>query len=195
MRWISFSLILLGAVGLSVAEPFKEVEVSPQEITDSWWQDYTIRLKPQESATYDDIVFECVLHQEFPWKNADGEAYTKTNEPAFFTYKRHAVKLVADLDHYISFKIPYGVDHLKQMYGDKLFNADAPVIVSAIRIFGVNGGKRVWKMQVSPTGLCVPKATALVKSATNALASTNAPASTNVSARTTQPGTKGRATH
>ena len=133
--------------GLCLAEPVKEVEVIPDEIKNGQ-RDYTVRMRPVVDDVYDDIFFECVYHQEFEWTNADGKKSQKVHEPAAFTYKRHKVKFTADLDCFISFRVPVSPERLAAIYGDTMFTPNVPITVSSIKISAFNGNKKLWQIEV-----------------------------------------------
>jgi hypothetical protein len=115
-------------------------------------QDVTIRITPGRTGEFDEFTFDCVLHQEFPWVNARGRAYTKIHEPVVFQHREHPVRLVNDLDRYISFRVPVGRARLEEMYGATMFNRDYPVCVSKIRIAAVAAGAKAWSCDIGTNG-------------------------------------------
>lgn len=132
---------------MCLAEPVKEVEIIPDEIKNGQ-RDYTVRMRPTVNDVYDDIVFECVYRQEFEWTNADGKKSKKVHEPAAFTYKRHEVKFTADLDCFISFRVPVSPKRLMAIYGDTMFRPNVLITVSCIKISAFNDDEKLWQIEV-----------------------------------------------
>jgi len=126
-----------------------EIRCEPEQDGQS---DYTVRIRPGASRRYDRVLFECVYHQEFPWEDLRGRSYTKIHEPVRFTYRRADVKLVNDLDAYISFRVPVGHEQLRRMYGPKVFNDAFPVSVPRMRITAVSDGAPAWSYEVAVPG-------------------------------------------
>jgi hypothetical protein len=129
----------------------REIEVKMEPEQDGQ-RDVTVRIMPDVTREYDRLVIECVYHQEFPWEDVTGKKITKIHEPVFFTYARPAVKLVNDLDAYVSFRLPVSLNRLQQTYGPKVFNAAYPITVPRLRIAAESGGKAVWSYTVPSEG-------------------------------------------
>ncbi len=146
---LAFLLLCSGALA---GPPLSEVEVVPDKKSKGDWRDYTVRLRPSANRHYDRLVFDCVLHQDIEWINADGKKYTKIHEPAAFTYRRKNVKFVRDLDVFISFKAPETRERIERIYGKKMFMKDVPVIISHIKISAYKGKNRLWKIKAPAEG-------------------------------------------
>lgn len=126
---------------------FREIEVTAETEVEGK-QDITVRLRPETTHHCDVIEFECVYHQEFPWEDARGKKYTKVHEPVSFLYRRTDVKLVNDLDLYISFRVPVDRKDLEARYGSTTFNKNAPITISRVRITGKVGRQALWSYVV-----------------------------------------------
>lgn len=129
-----------------------EIEIAPEE--EAYGQkDYTVRLLPGKTHRCKVITFGCVLQQKFPWEDTRGRKYIKVHEPMTYVYRERDVKLVHDLDRYISFRAPIGLDRLKRMYGEKTFNPDHPVVVSRIKMTATGeDGAELWSYELEPKG-------------------------------------------
>ncbi len=114
--------------------------------------DYTVRITPAKTHSCDQIIFECVYHQEFPWVNLRGKKYLKIHEPVSFTYRRQKVKLVADLDTCISFRVPISKERLSTIYGQKVFRKGFPITISRIKLSGLTEGKIRWSHDLKSDG-------------------------------------------
>ena len=141
--------LLIGGTCLGGA--IEEVEITPDPPFDGQ-QVFTVRLRPATTQICDKIVFDCFLRQEFNWELTNQERRVKANE-AMFTYRRKDVKLVEDLDYYISFRVPVSMDKLINIYGVTAFRTNAPVSVTRMRISGIVGHDTVWSFETEAKGL------------------------------------------
>lgn len=139
--------VLLAGLPARAGGWFKAIEVSTEEAVEGT-VDVSVRMQPGKTFACERIEFECVYHQEFPWQNVRGKKYIKKHEPVTFMYRRDDVRLVNDLDAYVSFRAPYGLPALSKKYGPKVFNADYPVTIDRIRITGYDAGGRIWRYEV-----------------------------------------------
>ncbi len=114
--------------------------------------EYTVRLTPNRTQRYDELQFECVYHQEFPWVDVRGRKYQKILEPVSFLFRRSNIELVNDLDAYVSFRVPMGQEVLRKKYGEHVFNPDYPITVSRLKIRGIVEAKPLWVIELPPTG-------------------------------------------
>jgi len=142
-RLLLGSFVLLFFCRMGQADWLKEVELSHDPEKDGQ-ADYTVRILPAQTHLCDQIILECVYRQKFPWENARGKKYIKIHEPVSFTYRRHHVRLVADLDAYISFRVPISPERLSSAYGPTVFRKGVPITVSRIKISGLLKGKPLW---------------------------------------------------
>ena len=115
-------------------------------------QIYTVRLRPDLTCSYDKILFECVLHQEFQWAVTNEQKRIKIHEPAIFTFRRPDVKLVDDLDCFISFRVPVALEKLKEIYGLTAFRTNVPVTVSRMKISGIVSNQPLWVIDTPAAG-------------------------------------------
>ncbi|MDI6775080.1 MAG: hypothetical protein QME60_06770 [Verrucomicrobiota bacterium] len=114
--------------------------------------EYTIKITPERTRKYDELRFECVYHQEFPWQNFRGEKCQKVHEPVSFTFRRAEIELVNELDAHVSFRVPMDREALKQKHGEKVFNPDYPITVSRMKISGIVEDKPLWTVELPPKG-------------------------------------------
>ena len=107
---------------------------------------------PAKTVAYDQLVFECVYRQQIPWQDERGKRVPKTIEPVFFTYRRPTVKMVAELDCNISFRVPVSLQRLIENYGEHTFATNAPVMIDRLRIAGERGQARLWEQELKVPG-------------------------------------------
>jgi hypothetical protein len=146
LTWIAALALVAGA------GPLREVEITPDP-EDNGQQVFTVRLKPGETRTYDLITFACVYHQEFIRQSTDAGGTKGVNEPATFTYRRKAVKLVDDLDTHVSFRVPMGIQKLQDMYGQTTFQTNAPITIARITITASTPEGKAWSFELAASGL------------------------------------------
>lgn len=140
------STALAGAVGV------KLVEVTSDPPVASGKQVWSFRFTPAQTRDYEQIVFECVLRQEYTRRGSDGSVRKVSAEPARFVHREKNVRMVEDLDKHISFWVPLGMRDIQQAYG-KLFQTNAPVTVSRFRISAIADGQEAWKIEVPNAGV------------------------------------------
>ena len=118
----------------------------------------TVRMRPGKTQTMDRVAFECVYRQEYKWRQpGTTNVETRVNEPEFFTYRQKDVKLVEDLDCYISFRVPMGLKVLQGIYGDTTFATNALITVSKIKISGLDAqNATVWRFETEAQGVHTP---------------------------------------
>jgi hypothetical protein len=155
--WMAAAALLLPS--RAWADGVKEVEISSDPPEDGE-QVFTVRIRPSKNRVYEKIVFDCFLHQEFQWENERQSVTNKVHEPAVYTYRRKDVKLVEDLDCFVSFRVPVGMERLRDIYGVTAFNTNAPVTVSRMKITGYKKDASVWRVEVPANGLHVVDAPA-----------------------------------
>lgn len=142
----------LFAAGAAAAGGIKLVEVKSDPPLPSGRQIWSFRMTPSETRTYDLIVFECVLRQEYEKKGSDGKTRRMVVEPATFVYREKNVKMVEDLDRHISFWVPLGREEIQEAYG-KLFQTNAPVTIARFRITAVAEGQNAWTVDAPTSGV------------------------------------------
>lgn len=143
-------LVLLGMS--AAAAPLREIEVT-SDPPDGSQQVFTLRIKPSETHAYEKMTFECTYRQEFESQATDSVGSKVVNEPASFTYRRKDIKLVDDLDCYVSFRVPMGIAKLSDMFGKTTFNTNSPIVVSRIRITAFDATGKAWTCSVDAKGL------------------------------------------
>jgi hypothetical protein len=153
-HFTSLTLItcVLLACGAARAGWLKQIEITSDPLKDGQ-KDYTVRILPGKTHQCDKIVFECVYCQQLPWEDARGKAYIKNHEPVSFTYRRLDVGLVNDLDTFVSFRVPIGLDKPIAAYGDKVFNKDVPVTISRMIITATAAGETLWSYELKGEGV------------------------------------------
>ena len=117
---------------------------------------YTVRLTPTETRTYDYLLFDCQLHQEFMFTGTDGRRTLKVIEPVTFTHRERKVKLVAELDKYVSFRVPAEGEELRLAYGQFTFTTNAPVLISRVKITAFADKKPAWTFESDVAGERLP---------------------------------------
>jgi hypothetical protein len=146
--WIATGL----AAAVALADGVREVEVVCDP-PDNGQRIYTVRLRPARPHTCSKLVFDCTLRQEFPWEVQPGRMGVKTNEPAVFTYRRKDVKMVEDLDCFVSFRVPVSIPRLQEIYGLTAFHTNFPVAVSRIKVTGFENDQPSWTFETEARGV------------------------------------------
>ncbi len=123
----------------------------------------TVRMTPSVTQDYDALVFDCTLRQEYTRTGSDGAAHKRVVEPAVFTYRETDARMVEDLDKHVSFRVPVGLDDVRNAFGDTLFVDEAPVTISHITIKAMKGDQVVWQVESPPSGTHAPPKPAAVK--------------------------------
>jgi len=151
-RWgAGVAAALLGAVAAGAAG-VKLAEVKSDPPAASGKQVWSFRFTPGETRDYEQIVFECVLKQEYTKRGSDGSVRKMSVEPATFVYREKNVRMVEDLDKHISFWVPLGMDDIQQAYG-KMFQTNAPVTVSRFKVTAIAEGKEAWSIELPNAGV------------------------------------------
>ncbi len=122
----------------------KRLEITPDPPGEAV-QVFTVRMTPSETAVYDEIRFECVYRQTFEQRRSSGRTVRRTVEPASHTHREREVRLVEDLDRYISFRVPIDLEELGRAYGP-VFHTNGTVSVSRIRISALRAGETAWSV-------------------------------------------------
>ena len=146
------AFLLLAALGaLSAQAGIKELEVTADPPRDGIVQ-YTCRFAPSVTVTYERIEIEMLYRQHIQLPLPGGGVTNRVHEPVWFKYTEKEPKFVADLDKYISFRVPIDLDRLRMTYGKKAFQVDAAVDISQIKISAYHQGRRVWSVRETPPG-------------------------------------------
>ena len=151
-------LTVVGCVAFPIgmnADPLREIEISA-DAPEHGQQVFTVRMTPGETVACDKLTFECVFHQEYPDQTSDQKKGIETRDPATFVYRRKDIKLVDDLDSFVSFRVPISMQRLVDIYGATAFNTNAPVTVSKMFITAVVEDKPIWTYEVEAKGLHKP---------------------------------------
>ena len=143
--------LLIAALSAEAAG-VRVVEIRSDPPAPSGKQVWSFRMTPSQTRDYDQLVFECVLRQEYDKRGSDGSVRRVVTEPATFVYREKNVRMVAELDKHISFWVPLGKEHIQQAYG-KLFNPNVPVTIARFRITAFEKGKEVWTIEVPTSGV------------------------------------------
>ncbi len=151
-RRVLGAAVWVGAATFAAAAGVRLVEVTSDPPVASGKQVWSFRMTPSETREYDQIVFECVLRQEYQKKSSDGTVRRVVAEPATFVHREKNVRMVAELDKHISFWVPLGMEDIQRAYG-KLFQTNAPVTVARFRITAVENGKDAWTIEVPTAGV------------------------------------------
>ena len=151
MKRLIASLCLLAAFNTFAGEWLQSVTIGI-EPPDEGQQILNVCFKPAKSIEYDLLTFECIYRQEFPWQDAKGKPINKIIEPVTFTYPRKGVKLVADLDAHVCFRVPVSLPLLLDKYGPNIFVTNAPVVIDRMRISGEKDNARLWTQELRVPG-------------------------------------------
>ena len=133
------------------AVPFSKIEIS-RDAEENGQTVYSVKFSPRARVACDRVEFECVYHQEFPWENFRGEAYTKIHEPVNFVYRRENIRFLTQLDWYCNFRVPTARKLLETAYGEKAFNRNHPITIARMIIRGVADEKVLWSYELPPSG-------------------------------------------
>lgn len=125
----------------------------------------TVRMTPSVTADYDALEFDCTLRQEYNRTGSDGVAHKRVVEPAVFTYRETDARMVEDLDKHVSFRVPVGLEDVRNAFGDTLFVDEAPVTISRITIKAMKDGQVMWQVESPPFGTHTPPVKTSVKPA------------------------------
>ena len=142
----------LAALPLLADEWLRTVKISLDPVEDGQ-QIVTVCITPAKTVEYDQVVFDCVYHQQFPWKDERGRTLSKIIEPVVFTYRRAPLKLTADLDAYVSFRVPVSYARLADAYGLNTFATNAPILIDRLRIHGDRENAKLWEQELKAPGL------------------------------------------
>lgn len=137
------------------ADPLREIEITADK-PENGQQVFTVRMTPGETVQCDKLTFDCVYHQEYQSQTSDQKKKTESRDPASFTYRRKDIKLVDDLDSFVSFRVPISMQRLVDIYGESAFNTNVAVRVSKMIITAVVEDKPIWTYEVEAKGLHKP---------------------------------------
>ncbi len=146
-------LLLAALAGWPIlADPIKEAEVTPDPPGERK-QVYTVRFAPTETATYDALEFECRLVQPIPMPGTNGGTMIKQHAlPHAHIHRERNVKMVKDLDCYVSFWVPTGVEELRSRFGIMVVKTNAPAYLADLKLTAVRGGKPAWMLDLPTNG-------------------------------------------
>lgn len=152
MRRFGIILLFMATAGITGAGPVNEIEVTPDPPRNGQ-QVFTVRFTPGETLTYTRITFDCTYRQSFPSQTSDQPSGIKVIEPAVFTYRATAMKMVESLDCHISFRVPLDIHKLQEIYGNHTFNTNYPAVVSKIKVTATEKETVLWSYDLKPEGL------------------------------------------
>lgn len=150
-RWGGlWGLVMGAAVALGADDlPLRQVETRPMPPLPSGISVFNVRLTPTKTVEIPRLLFICTLHQEFKWRGSDGLEITRVIEPAVFTHREENVRLTADLDRHVAFRVDLRQENLIQAYGPRTFRPKDPVTISKIRIEAQDAsGSVLWFVEV-----------------------------------------------
>jgi len=143
--WATLIVCMTTLGAQALGPPLEKIEITSEPPTPLERVVINVRWTPTRTVTYDRIEFECTLRQDVDWPARDGSGVIKKPyEPLSYRYRRDSVRLVQDLDQYIHFTVPVGLEELRRSYGATTFPFDAPVRVSRMRVTAYLGNERVW---------------------------------------------------
>lgn len=150
LRCLWIGLVAATTAAPAFGAPVREFEMKFDGEPVSGKQVVTVRFTPGETKTYEQMVFECVLRQEYTQTDSLGRQRRRVVEPATFVHRERGVRFVEALDKHISFWVPIGVEQLKEAFGDTLFVAQAPVTIQKIVVKAFINGEVVWALESRP---------------------------------------------
>lgn len=155
MRLVLASLLI---ASFALAQPVREAEVTPDPPGDRK-QVYTVRFAPGETITYDYLEFTCRLAQPVPLPGPDGRPVIKQHVlPHPHVHRERNVKMVKDLDCYVSFWVPRGVEELRDRFGISVVKTNAAAVLTDLKLTAVQGGRPTWKLDLPTNGVVRPPA-------------------------------------
>ncbi|MDZ4200125.1 MAG: hypothetical protein U1E27_12670 [Kiritimatiellia bacterium] len=153
-RWM-LGVGFLMAASLAVGQvregdvPLRMVQIQNGKPLPSGISVIEVRMTPVKTVEIARIVFHCTLHQEFLYKGSDGREKMKKVEPALFVHREENVKLTADLDKYLNFRVDLREPELIKAYGARTFKAGIPATVSKVRMDAQSAsGETLWEVTV-----------------------------------------------
>ena len=115
-------------------------------------QIFTIRFAPNANVLYDQIVFDCTLQQALVLFTPDGGQENKIYEVGKFSARQRNVKMVKNLDYYVSFFVQLGTQRACDIAGDPKTSTNAPITVPRMLITAYRQDKAVWTLDTKAKG-------------------------------------------
>lgn len=145
--------VLFCAVVLAVcaADAIREIEIRPDPPKDGQ-QIFTVRFMPNESAVYDQIVFDCVLQRTLSLLKADGGREEKFINAGKFTARQRNIKMARNIDCYVSFFVRLENMPACDLAGNYQVVTNAPATVERMTIKAYRDKQLVWKVDTDARG-------------------------------------------
>ena len=143
--------LFISAVAVAWGNGVREIEIKP-DLPDDEKQIFTVRFAPDETIKYDQIVFDCTLRQELVLFLPDGGQTNKIFESGIFTSRQRNVKMVKDVDCYVSFFVQLGTQRSADIAKDSSPKTNAPVTVARMKITTYREGKADWTVKTNARG-------------------------------------------
>ena len=128
-----------------------ELEIQPDP-PNAGKQIFTVRFAPNANVLYDQIVFDCTLQQSSVLFAPDGGQTNKIYEVGKFTARQRNVKMVKNLDCYVSFFVQLGTQRACDMAGDPRTSTNAPITVPRMLITAYRKDKAIWTLDTNAKG-------------------------------------------
>jgi len=115
-------------------------------------QIFTVRFAPGANMLYDQIVFDCTLQQALVLLTPDGGQERKVYEVGKFISRQRNVKMVKNVDYYVSFFVQLESRRACDLAGDPRTSTNAPITVPRMLITAYRQDKAVWALATSAQG-------------------------------------------
>jgi hypothetical protein len=149
--------LFASAVMIVLGEGIREIEIKSDPPEDEK-QIFTVRFVPDETTTYNQMVFDCTLQQELTLLMPEGGMTNKTYEAGTFTSRQRDVKMIKGVDCYVSFFVQLAAKQSCDMAENSKPTTNAPVTVGRVKITAYRGGKVAWKVNTNGSGkYCLEK--------------------------------------
>jgi hypothetical protein len=151
MKYLALAFSVLVALNGLADEWVRTIRIAI-EPPDDGQHILNLRFTPNKTVEYDMLVFECVYRQSIPWQDEQGKSTSKILEPVPIVYRRPSVKLVADLDFNLSFRVPISYARLADAFGSDTFKTNFPIVIDRLRIIAERGEARLWEQELKVPG-------------------------------------------
>ncbi|MEI6210318.1 MAG: hypothetical protein WCR06_01705 [bacterium] len=151
MKRLTLVVCLLVACNGMADEWLRTVKIAIEPLDDGQ-RILNLRFTPNKTVEYDMLLIECVYRQSLPWQDEQGRTTYKILEPVNFVYRRPSVKMVADLDINMSFRVPLSHARLADAFGTDTFKTNFPIVIDRLRIIAERGEARLWEQELQVPG-------------------------------------------
>lgn len=143
--------LFIAALAVAWGSESLELEIQPDP-PNAGKQIFTIRFAPKANLLYDQIVFDCTLQQALVLFTPDGGQENKIYEVGKFAARQRNVKMVKNVDYYISFFVQLGTQRACDIAGDPKTSTNAPITVPRMLITAYRQDQAVWTLDTNAKG-------------------------------------------